>query len=186
MPEDTGPKFAFITRPDDMATDTDTNAAEFDSHFAIIGRIAATWSALDYVIDLATSMLLRTDDAATLCVTSQIGSTGRRLNALVSLFHLRGLPEDDLSEMRRLITPTIALQHKRNSIVHAVWLPGPKGEAEAAYSLYVRADSQLRAEFQVSKLSELKVLHKQIQQHIGNFFIKVLGYAIKVQQTDSE
>src|SRR5947209_6708165 len=62
-----------------------------DGHYSAIGQVAASWSILEAIIDRRTHVLARIDPSTGICLTAQITGIMRKLDAYVSLAHLRNL-----------------------------------------------------------------------------------------------
>jgi hypothetical protein len=70
-----------------------------DQHYAAIGRIAVSWAFLEANVDAASIRLADAIPGAGACLTSQIASIGRKLDAYIALARVQGAPKDVVAKL---------------------------------------------------------------------------------------
>jgi hypothetical protein len=93
-----------------------------EKHFAAIGRVAASWSLLEYAIDFAVNHLSVMGAEAGYCVTSQILSATYKFNAFMALIDLHQMSKEKLAEAREFQQRIYNLIEHRNRVVHDLWI----------------------------------------------------------------
>ena len=91
------------------------------SHYAAVGRVASKWAQLEYQIQKLIWGLVGLDETTGTCITSQIGHSGRLMDALLALLEQKGVPQDELKPLRSLSDDVGAKQRMRNRMVHDPW-----------------------------------------------------------------
>jgi hypothetical protein len=91
------------------------------SHYAAVGRVASKWAQLEHQIQKLIWGLAGLDETTGTCITSQIGHSGRLMDALLALLEQKGASNTDLKPLRVLSEDVGAKQRMRNRIVHDPW-----------------------------------------------------------------
>jgi hypothetical protein len=98
-----------------------------DDHpiFHLIGRVAASWSALEHVLDRIIWTLLGVISAKGACVTSQLMGSTPRYRTIIAQLTLRKSMEPQfekyITRVHSLMNATYEPQDKRNMIIHDSW-----------------------------------------------------------------
>ena len=66
-------------------------------HYAAVGRVASKWAQLEHHIQELIWGLSGLDEMTGTCITSQIGQSGRLMDALLALLEQKGASKDELS-----------------------------------------------------------------------------------------
>jgi hypothetical protein len=90
-------------------------------HYAAVGRVASKWAQLEHQIQELIWGLAGLDAMTGTCITSQIGNSGRLMDALLALLEQKGASKDDLQPLRSLSGTISDKQRMRNRIVHDPW-----------------------------------------------------------------
>jgi hypothetical protein len=99
-----------------------------NGHFEAIGRVTVAWSALEGSLDMIVAQVSGVDFDTGRAITTHI-SLGIKLDIINTLLHEQHSGTDMESSWKLNLFPEFKnLQTKRNSIVHAYWLPGFDGE----------------------------------------------------------
>jgi hypothetical protein len=105
---------------------TDFDDDEFDKsatiHYASVGKVAAIWAGLEHLMQMAIWRLARVDNLTGVCITAQIGNSGRLLDAITALLRLRGATDIALKPLLTFSEKVGRRQRKRNRIVHDEWV----------------------------------------------------------------
>jgi hypothetical protein len=99
-----------------------------ESMLAAIGAVATQWSLLEFYMDRFIWALAGVQDVAGACLTAQVGSLPRRLDAIISLVRLHGLDGQIVAALNKFAADSEALSRKRNRIVHDTWSTGTQSE----------------------------------------------------------
>jgi hypothetical protein len=92
-----------------------------DAHYASLGKVASAWSEFEHVIQWAIWSLAGLDNLTGACITIQIGTSSRMMDAIIALLRLRGAPENAITPLQKFATEVADMQRKRNRIVHDPW-----------------------------------------------------------------
>jgi hypothetical protein len=65
-------------------------------HYAAVGRVASKWAQLEHHIQELIWGLAGLDEMTGTCITSQIGQSGRLMDAVLALLEQKGASKDDL------------------------------------------------------------------------------------------
>jgi hypothetical protein len=90
-------------------------------HYAAVGRVASKWAQLDHHIQELIWGLAGLDEMTGACITSQIGNSGRLMDALLALLEQKGATKKALQPLRSLSEVIGIKQRMRNRIVHDPW-----------------------------------------------------------------
>jgi hypothetical protein len=93
-----------------------------EEHYAAIGKVASNWAVLERLIDSAIWGLLGANDEDGACLTAQLASIGRRLDAFNSLIRLRKGSDELMSQINAFPRKANEAARKRNRIVHDPWV----------------------------------------------------------------
>lgn len=130
---------------------------------AAIGEVATRWSQFEMAIDAGIWLLVNADLDDTACLTAQIGSSGRKLEALLALMTRKGFDPTLLKQVRSLAERAGGLQRQRNRVVHDVWLSGK--QTGRPFRLEVSAAKTAVFESRSVTLAEMKKLSDDIFAH---------------------
>jgi hypothetical protein len=90
-------------------------------HYAAIGRVASKWAQLEHHIQELIWGLTGLDAMTGTCITSQIGSSGRLMDALMALLKLKGATKKQRKPIHEFCEAVKDKQRMRNRIVHDPW-----------------------------------------------------------------
>jgi hypothetical protein len=90
-------------------------------HYADVGRVASKWAMLEHEIQRLIWGLAGLDKMTGICITSQIGNSGRLMDALLALLDQKGASKDELQPLRSLSGAISDKQRMRNRIIHDPW-----------------------------------------------------------------
>jgi hypothetical protein len=93
-----------------------------NAHYVAIGKVASNWAAFEHLLNSSLWELAKVDDEAGACITSQIGNSGRSLDALASLVRLRGGGDAILIKINKFAEKSGNLSRRRNRIIHDPWV----------------------------------------------------------------
>lgn len=92
-----------------------------DSHFAALGKVAASWAMLEYEIDYRCWKLAGLPSDLGACFTAQIMGPSKKLEVLTSLLNLFELSET-ASALNKMNGKIRGLGDERNRALHDMWL----------------------------------------------------------------
>lgn len=95
--------------------------AKMDAHYAAVGLVASTWAEFEHIIQWAIWNLACLDNLTGACITTQIGNSGRLLDATIALLRLRGASETDVKPILKFAEKVGKKQRQRNRFVHDPW-----------------------------------------------------------------
>ena len=102
--------------PDDVLIDAlDTNVA------AAIGRVVTSWAILEHTIDRHIWELAGLEKEPGACITSQLTSVARRIDALISLARLQKISAQAIGRFNKFKQKAGALAEQRNRVAHDPW-----------------------------------------------------------------
>jgi hypothetical protein len=110
-------------------------------HAAAIGRLVSTWAHLEHEIDQLVWTLAGVEENPGACLTAQLSTVARRLDALISLLKLHSTDDLIIRKVAKFKGRTIELAEKRNRVVHDPWSYGYRSKKH--YRLEVTARSKL-------------------------------------------
>jgi hypothetical protein len=90
-------------------------------HYAAVGRVASKWAQLEHHIQELIWGLAGLDEMTGTCITSQIGQSGRLMDALLALLEQKGASKDELKPFGKFCHSVSDKQRMRNRIVHDPW-----------------------------------------------------------------
>jgi hypothetical protein len=90
-------------------------------HYAAVGRVASKWAQLEHHIQELVWGLAGLDEMTGTCITSQIGQSGRLMDALLALLEQKGASKDELKPFGKFCQAVGDKQRMRNRIVHDPW-----------------------------------------------------------------
>ena len=90
-------------------------------HYAAVGRVASKWAQLEHHIQELIWGLAGLDEMTGTCITSQIGHSGRLMDALLALLEQKGASKDELKPFGKFCQSVGDKQRMRNRIVHDPW-----------------------------------------------------------------
>jgi hypothetical protein len=91
------------------------------AHYAAVGRVASKWAMLEHQIQKLIWGLAGLDETTGTCITSQIGQSGRLMDALLALLEQRGASKKELKPFGKIHQAIGDKQRMRNRIVHDPW-----------------------------------------------------------------
>jgi hypothetical protein len=139
----------------------------FDPYMNAVGRIATLWAALEFNINEAIWELANVEAAAGACITSQIGSVGPRMRALISLVHFRKGNDNILRELATYMRAIEGLSRQRNRYIHD---PATIGKESGKISrINVTADLRLDFGFKDVDLKEMARIFQKVRDAIKTF-----------------
>lgn len=111
-------------------------------HYAAIGRVAASWSYFEALVDSASRGVANVDSKTGTCFTAQIFGIRRKLDAFIALAKLKGASGKLIEDMHIFAKAAHDLGAHRDRVVHDVWrFPHPEPpirlEATAAKALRI-------------------------------------------------
>jgi hypothetical protein len=95
----------------------------FPGEFAdCVAKVAANWSALEYMINATIWELAEVRPSLGACLTAQIGTVQARLSALLALMKLRRVDTKLLKKVNRFAERVRGPNELRNRIIHDQWV----------------------------------------------------------------
>lgn len=111
------------------------NSRPTDRQCTAIGRVAATWSVLEYLMERTLARLALAPSLLGYVLTDKLGPDNR-IGAIESLIRVHGtkyghklIAADTLSELKSFLPTLKKMKGDRNYIVHSVWSDSGKGFA---------------------------------------------------------
>lgn len=90
-------------------------------HYAAVGKVAASWAGFEHHLQQSIWVAAGIDFSIGACLTTQIGNSGRLIDALIAVLRLRGATEDNIKPLLSFAGDVGNKQRKRNRIVHDPW-----------------------------------------------------------------
>jgi hypothetical protein len=90
-------------------------------HYTAVGRVASKWAQLELHIQELIWGLAGLDAMRGTCITSQIGNSGRLMDALMALLDLKGATKKQRKPIHEFCKAVQDKQRMRNRIVHEPW-----------------------------------------------------------------
>jgi hypothetical protein len=103
-----------------MQPDSDFDA-KIDAHHSAVGMIASTWAGFEQLIQLAVWNLAGLDNLTGAAITTQIGNSGRLLDAIIALLRLKGASEEEIKPVNLFAEKIGRRQRQRNRFIHDPW-----------------------------------------------------------------
>jgi hypothetical protein len=134
-----------------------------------IAHVVTGWAQVEHDIDAAIWELANLYDTPDIgaCLTAQFTTVNARLNALISLARVRGIPDFQIGKLNKFRDRATALADRRNRVAHDPWLSAyGKGlkELGKVYRLQKTARSKLDYSYKLIALGELEALTKEIEE----------------------
>jgi hypothetical protein len=135
-----------------------------------IGRVANAWALFEFHVSQLIWIFSGADDEHGACITAQIYTIQGKINALLALARLEGVPEETIKEFGKALNKDIeALSRARNRIVHDPWMEhGTSGEA---FQIMLTAQRKLEYRFEPADmlsvedtLSKIEALDQEFQK----------------------
>jgi hypothetical protein len=145
-----------------------------EKHLAAIGRVAASWSLLEYAIDRAICHLSAMGNEEGYCVTSQIISSTYKMKVFMSLAEFRGLlDKDKLRQANKLQNEMYRLVDERNRAVHDVWFKDSITGQHFRHQMVSKSGSLMLDNIPVdlAKIEELIALITKLRKDFVNFWM---------------
>jgi hypothetical protein len=140
-------------------SDTPEQAAaefHFPGDFAeCIAKVAANWSALEYMINATIWELAEVRPSLGACLTAQIMTVNGRLAALLALMKLRRVDTKLLKKVNRFAERVRAPQELRNRIIHDQWV-NDRLNPEGMGRIEIVAPKALTMEIKPVTITELR------------------------------
>jgi hypothetical protein len=108
---------------------------------AAIGRAISAWALLEHSINEVIWELAGVEKNPGACITSQLTSVARRMDALISLARLQKISAPTIGKLNKFKEKAGALAEKRNRVAHDPWYYG--FDSKNHYRLQVTAKSTL-------------------------------------------
>jgi hypothetical protein len=93
-----------------------------DDHYSAIGRVAASWAALEAMVSSAIWQIGGIQDDIGACVTSQIFTFDGKIKALISILEARGELDKTISELNKFHEDARSVATFRNRTLHDPWI----------------------------------------------------------------
>ena len=107
-------------------------------YFAMIGKVAAAWSLLEYAIDRAINHLASFSEENGYCVTSQIMSASNKMKALIALTDRHSFEKKKVAKLNEFQQAIYRLIDRRNRFVHDVWIKDGKSNDHFRHQLITK------------------------------------------------
>ena len=92
-----------------------------DAHYAAIGRVSNEWALFEFFIDLTIWHLIDpNDDGRLACITAQLATISRRIDALASIVALRGGDDYLLKAINRFAEKSIRMAECEIALLHVI------------------------------------------------------------------
>jgi hypothetical protein len=122
------------------AEDAEAFTAKMESHYAAVGKVASNWAEFEHRIQWAIWNIAQLDNLTGACITTQIGNSGRMIDAVIALLRLGGATEKSRVLLNKFAEKVGKKQRQRNRIVHDPWsFRIPSGDA-SRHELSARRD----------------------------------------------
>jgi hypothetical protein len=128
---------------------------------AAIGRVVASWAILEHEIDQLIWELAGLEKEQGACITSQLTSVARRIDALVSLARLRKIGAPTIAKFNKFRQRAGALAEKRNRVAHDPWHYG--FDSKSHYRLQITAKSTLDFTYKPMTEDDIKNIVAEIE-----------------------
>lgn len=129
---------------------------------AAIGAVAHEWAMLERTVDGTIWILARLEASAGACITAQLPTMSRKLDAVAALCWLTDRDPKRIADLRSFHEKSHSLSRKRNRIIHDTWTLGT--ETNTHYRLEMTADKRLKFEFKATELKEIYDFASEILQ----------------------
>ena len=143
---------------------------------AAIGRAITAWAILEHSINEMIWELAGVEKEPGACITSQLTSVARRMDALISLARLQKISEPTISKFNKFKQKAGALAEQRNRIAHDPWFYG--FDSKNHYRLQVTAKSTLDFAYKPMTEEDLLKIEKDIQA-LADHFGKIRAEAME-------
>jgi hypothetical protein len=110
--------------------DTAAFTAKMETHYAAVGKVTSNWAEFEHRIQWAIWNIAGLDNLTGACITAQIGSSGRLIDALIALLRLKGATGSSITSLNKFAEKVGEKQRQRNRIIHDPWsFKIPNGQA---------------------------------------------------------
>jgi hypothetical protein len=93
-----------------------------DDHYSAIGKVAASWAALEAMVSSAIWQIGEIQDEIGACVTSQIFPFDGKIKALISILEVRGGLNKTICQLNKFHKDTRGIGTFRNRTIHDPWV----------------------------------------------------------------
>jgi hypothetical protein len=141
-----------------------------DEHYTAIGQVAALWAIFESLLDLTIWGLSGMDRQRSICITSQIAGTARKLDAILALAGLTPEGLEKLKPLNKIVEATHKLGEKRNRVVHDPWV----FDNGTIFRLEATARKTLNYKNVAVDTDAIKSLQIELREHI-RAYSKLMG-----------
>ena len=93
-----------------------------NDHYSAIGRVAASWAALDAMVSSAIWQIGEIPDEIGACITSQIFTFDGKMKALISILERRQNFDKTIKELNKFHVKIRKILEFRNRVLHDAWI----------------------------------------------------------------
>jgi len=135
-----------------------------------IARVVTGWAQLEHDIDGATWELANLYDTPEIgaCLTAQFTTVNARLNALISLARVRGIPDFQIGKLNKFRERVTGLADRRNRVAHDPWLSaygtGMKDLGKVYRLQKKTAKARLDYGYKLIAIKDLEALTNEIEE----------------------
>lgn len=134
---------------------------------AAIGRVITAWAILEHSINEAIWALAGVEREQGACITSQLTSVARRIDALISLARVQKISESTVAKFNKFKSKASDLAERRNRIAHDPWYYG--FDSKNHYRLQITARSTLDFAYKPTTEEDLLKIEREIQALAEHF-----------------
>lgn len=125
-----------------------------DDHYSAIGRVAASWAALEAMVCSAIWQIGEIPDDIGACVTSQIFTFDGKIKALISILEAREDLDNTISELNKFHEDARNIAAFRSRTLHDSWIHDLN--TNTPYRLQITADKKLIMEYKPAPTGKLR------------------------------
>lgn len=134
---------------------------------AAIGRTIAAWAIFEHSINELIWTLAGVEPDPGACITSQLTTVARRMDALLALARLNKVGDSTIGKLNKFRQKANVLAEKRNRLAHDPWYYGFDGKGH--YRLQVTARSTLDFSYKPVTEEDILKIEKEIEALAGTF-----------------
>jgi len=124
-----------------------------NDHYSALGRVAASWAALESVVSSAIWQIGEIPDEIGACITSQIFTFDAKMKALISILEVRGGLHKTISDLNKFHEEVRSVAAFRHRAVHDPWIHDLK--TNTPHRLQITADKKPILEYRPTTTEEL-------------------------------
>jgi hypothetical protein len=139
-----------------------------------IAYVISGWAQLEYDMDALIWELAGLSDNPDVgaCLTAQFSTVNVRINALLALARVQGIPSSQIAKLNKFRERASAVGERRNRVAHDPWLSAygkDLKDLQKVYRLQRTARAKLEHEYKPVSLEELQALRSEIEEALQKF-----------------